>query len=182
VRILARADTPPEVLAALTAAGASRAGDLASVTARYDAEPVTSVLKLYLVVATLVLALAVTGLCAHFGVQLPGRRRDAASLRVIGVDRRALFVAAAVEAVCVLGPAVVAGGLAGVLGQSLVTRGLTYGYADTGVTPRVLSSLDVPVLALLVTATLVVLLGASAALAGLTVRSARAATLRRDGG
>lgn len=48
------------------------------------------------------LAMAVAGLVVSSAVQLPSRRRDAASLRVVGVPRRQVMWAVALEFVVVL--------------------------------------------------------------------------------
>jgi predicted lysophospholipase L1 biosynthesis ABC-type transport system permease subunit len=60
-----------------------------------------------------VILLALAGLAANLAVQLPARRRDAASLRVVGVKRRSVMIGVVAEFVVVLGAAALAGVAAG---------------------------------------------------------------------
>ena len=69
-----------------------------------DQDAFALALRLYIVVTVLVILLALAGLAANLAVQLPARRRDAASLRVVGVKRRAVMVGVVAEFVVVLGP------------------------------------------------------------------------------
>jgi putative ABC transport system permease protein len=111
---------------------------------------------------------------------MPARRRDAASLRVVGLRRRSIIAAVVAEFVVVLGAAALAGILAGSLAQYVVVRTVTLGYADTEHTPRLLPSLNlgsVTDLLLVVTAALLVV---AVVVAGLTVRGARTASLREN--
>ncbi len=89
---------------------------------------------------------------------------------------RAVFL----EICLVLGVAGVAGIAAGALAQSLVVRSVTLGTVDDIRTPRVVDTLDLARLggvAGLVTVMLVVI---ATAVAGLSVRRARASTLRES--
>ncbi len=182
VRILARSDTPPAVLAQLAAHGVASPTRLQVVRRTLDQEPYALALNLYLVVTALVMLLAITGLCVNLGVQLPGRRRDAASLRVVGVPRRSIFLAAAGEYLVLLASAAVAGVVAGAIAESVVVRTLTLGYVQTIATPRVTSALDLSAALRLVAAALAVLLVVAALLGTLTIRAARTATLRESAG
>ena len=135
-------------------------------------------LRLYAVVAALVLLMALAGLVVSTAVQLPARRRDAAALRVVGVPRRAVMSAAAREFVVVLGGAAVAGILAGTLAQYVVLRTITLGYVDALGTPALIASID-PIRLVALAALAAVVLGVVAFVsAALTVRGARGATLR----
>ena len=91
-------------------------------------------------VTVLVILLAFAGLAANLAVQLPSRRRDAASLRVVGVRTRSIMVGVVAEFLLVLGAAALAGIAAGALAQYVVVRTVTLGFADTELTPRVLPS------------------------------------------
>jgi hypothetical protein len=137
-------------------------------------------LRLYGVVAALVLLMALAGLFVSAAVQLPARRRDAAALRVVGVPRTAVMVAVVRELAVVLGSAALAGILAGSLAQWVVLRTITLGYADDATTPALvaaISPLRLVVLALLAAA----VFGAVALVsASMTVRGARGATLRES--
>jgi hypothetical protein len=180
VHVLARADTPPRILQRITDAGATSSTTLTGVRRTLDDEPLALALNLYLITAGLALALAVAALCAHFGVQLHSRRRDSASLRVIGVGRRVLFGAAMVEILWSIGGAVLAGCVAGVVAQALTARGLTLGYADVLATPRVTTAIDTNVVLVAGLAVLAAMLAVSALIAALTIRSAHAATIREN--
>jgi hypothetical protein len=182
VRILARADTPEAILTRLAAQGVSAPTTLQTVEKTLSQEPYALALNLYLVVTVLVLLLALAGLCVNLGVQLPGRRRDAASLRVVGVPRTSIFLAAAGEYVVLLANAAAAGVFAGTVAQSVVVRELTLGYADANSTPMVISTLDLGVVVELVVVAVVVLLVVAGVLAALTIRAARTATLREGAG
>ncbi len=145
-----------------------------------DQDAFALALNLYLVVTVIVILLALAGLGANLAVQMPARRRDAASLRVVGLRRRSIIAAVVAEFVVVLGAAALAGVAAGSLAQYVVVRTVTLGYADTEHTPRLLPSLNlgsVTGLLVLVTAALLVV---AVTVAGLTVRGARTASLREN--
>jgi putative ABC transport system permease protein len=178
VYVLARADAPASVIRALAADGIGSPLRLADVRRTLDQDAYALALNLYAVVTVLVILLAVAGLAVNMAVQIPARRRDAASLRVVGLRRRAIVTAVAAELTAVLGAAAIAGILAGALAQYVVVRTLTLGYADETFTPRVLPSLDVPTVVVLLAVTFAGLLVVAIALGNLTVRGARTATLR----
>jgi putative ABC transport system permease protein len=178
VRILADADAPRAVLNRLAAAGVTSPTTLQSVERKLSQEPYALALKLYLVVTVLVLLLALAGLCVNLGVQLPGRRRDAASLRVVGVRRGSIFVAAATEHLVLLASAAIAGVMAGAAAQAAVVRTLTLGYGDSITTPRVISALDMQAVLQLAAFAVAVLFVVAVGLGALTIRSARTAALR----
>lgn len=182
VHVLARSDTPSSVLDQLAANGIGSPLTLDQARHTLDQDAFALALNLYLVVTVIVLLLALTGLAVNMAVQLPARRRDAASLRVVGLPRRSLVTAAAAELTTVLGAAAIAGILAGALSQYVVVRTLTLGYADNLITPRVLPSLNLTAVAALLAAAVVVLVCLGVFLGGLTVRGARTATLREDAG
>ncbi len=178
--VLARADTPPEIRQGLADRG------FGVLTTRDEQDRLLGqsayalALRLYLVVAALVAAMALAGLVVSTAVQLPARRRDAAALRVVGVPRRAVVSAVAREFIVVLGAAALAGIAAGTLAQDVVLRTITLGYADTISTPPLVTTVDSSRLAIWV-ATAAVVLGTIAVVsAGLTVRGARGATLRES--
>ena len=180
VRVLERQGAPDSVRAALSAAGLSVDTTLAQQRHVLDQSAYALALRLYGVVAALVVLMALAGLFVSAAVQLPSRRRDAASLRVVGVPRRSLMVAVVRELGVVLGSAALAGILAGSLAQWVVLRTITLGYADDLTTPALvaaISPLRLVVLALIAAA----VFGAAALIsAALTVRGARGATLRES--
>ncbi|WP_210649648.1 FtsX-like permease family protein [Nocardioides sp. SYSU D00065] len=180
VRVLAREGTPPAITDALSEAGLSVGTTLARERHVLDQSAYALALRLYGVVAALVLLMALAGLFVSAAVQLPARRRDAAALRVVGVPRSSVMVAVVRELAVVLGSAALAGILAGSLAQWVVLRTITLGYADDPTTPALvaaISPLRLAVLALLAAA----VLGAVALVsASLTVRGARGATLRES--
>lgn len=135
-------------------------------------------LRLYAIVAVLVLLMAFAGLIVSTAVQLPTRRRDAAALRVVGVPRRTVVSAVAQEFAVVLGGAALVGIAAGALAQYVVLRTIRIGYVEDLVTPRLVARVDLPQLALLALAA-AVCFGAFAVISGaLTVRGARGSSLR----
>ena len=178
--MLARAGTPSSITEALSEAGLSVGTTLAQERHVLDQSAYALALRLYGVVAALVLVMALAGLFVSAAVQLPARRRDAAALRVVGVPRGAVMVAVVRELAVVLGSAAVAGILAGSLAQWVVLRTITLGYADDPTTPALvaaISPLRLVVLALLAAA----VFGAVALIsASMTVRGARGATLRES--
>ncbi len=180
VHILARGDTPPSVIKGLAAHGITSPVRLDDVRRALDQDAYALALKLYAVVTVLVMLLALAGLAVNMAVQIPARRRDAASLRVVGLPRRSIVSAVIAELTAVLGAAAVAGIAAGVLSQYVVVRTLTLGYADNLLTPRVLPALDVAKVTLLLVAAFAVLLCVAVALGNLTIRGARTATLREN--
>jgi hypothetical protein len=178
--VLARGDTPDEMLTGLRDAGLTGRVQLSDVKAVLDQDAYALSLNLYLVAALAAIALAGAGLAVTLAVQLPDRRRDAASMRVIGVRRRQIIRAVFVEIVAVLGAAGVAGVVAGAASQYLVVRTVTLGFADQLRTPRVVPTLDAGGLAALVAAVVVALTAVATLVATMAVRKARASTLRES--
>jgi hypothetical protein len=180
VHIWARADTPAAVLDQLSARGIAHADTEAAARALLDQDAFALALRLYVVVTVLVILLAFAGLAANLAVQLPARRRDAASLRVVGVKRRSIMVGVVGEFLLVLGAAALAGIAAGATAQFVVVRSVTLGFADTELTPRVLPSFHVTTGFQLAIAVMVVLLILATLFAALTVRGARTSSLREN--
>ena len=178
VYILARSDTPQEVLTELAAYGITQPIDLQQVRHTLDQDAYALALNLYLVVTVIVLVLALAGLAVTMAVQIPARRRDAASLRVVGLPRRSIVTAVATEFAALLGTAAVSGILAGALAQYVVVRTLTLGYADDILTPRILPSLDITAVSAVLAVAFAVLLCLATLLGSLTIRGARTSTLR----
>lgn len=179
-RVLVRAGTPAAVTAGLRAAGLTPETTLAAQTAVLDQSAYALALRLYAVVAALVLLMALAGLFVSTAVQLPARRRDAAALRVVGVPRASVMSAVAREFLVVLGGAAVTGILAGSLAQYVVLRTITLGYVEDLATPHLVATVSPLRLVLLAAAAAVVLGVAALASASLTVRGARGATLRES--
>lgn len=180
VTVLARSDTPASVVDALAAHGINQPQTLAATRGLLDQDAFALALNLYVVVTVIVILLALAGLGANLAVQMPARRRDAASLRVVGVRRRSIMSAVVAEFLVVLGAAALAGVAAGSLAQYVVVRTVTLGYADSEHTPRLLPSLNVGnVVGLLVIVT-AFLFAVAVAVATLTVRGARTASLREN--
>jgi putative ABC transport system permease protein len=182
VRILARSDTPLSVLTQLAAHGITQRTTLQQVRHGLDQDAYALALKLYLVVTVIVMLLAFAGLAVNMAIQIPARRRDAASLRVVGLSKRSIVAAVASEFTVVLSSAAITGILAGALSQYVVVRTVTLGYADSLLTPRVLPSLDLAAVGELVALTIAALLCVSILLGGLTIRGARTETLRETAG
>ena len=113
-------------------------------------------------------------------VQLPARRRDAASLRVVGVSRRSVMSSVVRELMVVLGGTALAGLAAGTLAQYVVLRTVTLGYVEDIRTPALVAAVDWGRLAGLTLVTALVFGVVALASAALTVRGARGATLRED--
>jgi hypothetical protein len=180
VHVLAREGTPAAITDALSEAGLTVGTTLAQERHVLDQSAYALALRLYGVVAALVLLMALAGLFVSAAVQLPARRRDAAALRVVGVPRSSVMVAVVRELGVVLGSAALAGILAGSLAQWVVLRTITLGYADDPTTPALvaaISPLRLVVLALLAAA----VFGAVALVsASMTVRGARGSTLRES--
>jgi putative ABC transport system permease protein len=168
VYVWARSDTPQGILDQLAARGLANPSTEAAAKHVLDQDAFALALRLYVVVTVLVILLAVAGLAANLAVQLPARRRDAASLRVVGVKRRSVMIGVVAEFVVVLGAAALAGVAAGGVAQYVVVRTVTLGFVDTAFTPRVLPSFD---LTSAVTLSLLVLVG---------LRGARTSSLREN--
>ncbi len=92
VYVWARADTPRSVLDRLAARGLTHPVTESAARDLLGQDAFALALRLYAVVTVLVILLAFAGLAANLAVQLPSRRRDAASLRVVGVKRRSIMV------------------------------------------------------------------------------------------
>lgn len=180
VYVLARGDTPGGVLEALHDRGVSGRTDLAAAKSVLDQDAYALSLNLYLVTALAAIALALAGLAVNLAVQMPDRRRDAASLRVVGVRRQQIVRAVFAEICVVLGAAALAGIAAGSAAQYIVVRTVTLGFADNIHKPRVVATLDVQRLAVLLALVVALLIAVATCIAGLAVRRARAATLRES--
>jgi putative ABC transport system permease protein len=180
VYIWARADTPRSILGELNARGLSNPTTEVGTKHVLDQDAFALALRLYVVVTVLVILLALAGLAANLAVQLPARRRDAASLRVVGVGRRSVMVGVVAEFVVVLGAAALAGVTAGGVAQWVVVRTVTLGFVDSSFVPRVVPSFDVGSAVALSAVVLLVLLVAASGFAFLTVRGARTSSLREN--
>lgn len=180
VRVLARADTPPDMVASLRSAGLTVETTLAAERTALDDSAYALALRLYGVSAALVLLLALAGLVLSTLVQLPARRRDAAALRVVGVRRNQVLGAVVRELGVVLGTAALAGVAAGLVAQVLVLRTLTLGHAQELTTPEPSTTLDPGRVLLLVVGVVLVLGVVAFSSAAATVRGARGATLRES--
>jgi putative ABC transport system permease protein len=180
VYIWARADTPQHILDALASHGLSHPTTEAETKHVLDQDAFALALRLYIVVTGLVILLALAGLAANLAVQLPSRRRDAASLRVVGVKRRSVMVGVVAEFVVVLGAAAVAGVAAGGVAQYVVVRTVTLGFVDSSLVPRVVPSFDVGSAVTLSALVLAGLVVAASCFAFLTVRGARTSSLREN--
>jgi hypothetical protein len=182
VHILANSDTPAQVQDDLAARGITLSTTNAAVTTQLDATAYALAIRLYAITAGLVLLMALAGLVITTAVQLPGRRSDAASMRVIGLRRRFVLAAIMRETGIVLGVAAIAGALAGLTSQLVVLRTLTLGSITDEITsPRLLAVLDPTQIALSATVAVVVLIAATITSAMLTVKGARGAVLRDNG-
>lgn len=179
-RVLMRSGAPSAMSGELAEAGLTVETTLAAQTRVLDQSAYALALRLYAVVAALVLLMALAGLFVSTAVQLPARRRDAAALRVVGVRRSSVMSAVAREFLVVLGGAAVAGILAGSLAQYVVLRTITLGVVDAISTPHLVAAVSQLRLAALA-ATAILVLGVAAFLsASLTVRGARGSTLRES--
>ena len=180
VRVLQREGAPREITDALSAEGLTVETTLAKERQVLDQSAYALALRLYAVVAALVLLMALAGLFVSTAVQLPARRRDAAALRVVGVPRRSVMSAVARELLVVLGSAALAGILAGSLAQYVVLRTITLGYAEGLATPALVATIS-PLRLVVLTVLAAAVLGAMAMVsASLTVRGARGSTLRES--
>lgn len=180
VHVLVGADAPPEMLQGLRDRGVSVSTTLAGVQRTLDQGAYALALRLYAVVAVLVLLMALAGLFVSTAVQLPARRRDAASLRVVGVRRRAVMSAVVREFAVVLGATALAGLAAGTLAQYVVLRTVTLGVVDNVRTPALAAAVDGQRLVLLTLLAALVFGAVALTSAALTVRGARGATLREN--
>jgi putative ABC transport system permease protein len=178
--VLARGDTPAAMLTDLRDAGVSSEQRLSTVKSVLDQDAYALSLNLYLVAALAAIALAGAGLAVTLAVQMPDRRRDAASMRIVGVRRRQIIRAVFFEIVAVLGAAGVAGVVAGAFSQYLVVRTLTLGFADALRTRQVVPTLDARGLILLVAVVVAALAAVATLVASMAVRRARASTLRES--
>lgn len=179
-RVLADASTPPRIRDALEAHGLSVQSTRASAQRLLDNGAYALALRLYAVAAVLVLLMSLAGLLVSTAVQLPERRRDAASLRVVGVPRHTVLAAVATELVVVLGSAALAGIAAGALAEYVVLRTVTLGTVEDIHTPALVASVEWPWLLLVAAGTVGVLLVVALASGALAVRGARGATLRES--
>ncbi len=180
VYVLARTDTPDSVTQALRDRGLSVSTTLAEVERTLDQGAYALALRLYAVVALLVLLMALAGLFVSTAVQLPARRRDAASLRVVGVPRRSVMSAVVRELAVVLGGTAIAGLAAGTLAQYVVLRTVTLGVVESITTPALVAAVDWGRLVLLTTAAVLLFGTVALVSAALTVRGARGSTLRES--
>ena len=180
VSVLARGDTPASVEAQLNAAGLSSPRTEAAARVVLGQDAFALALKLYIVVTVLVVLLALAGLGANLAVQMPARRRDAASLRVVGTRKRSIVGAVIAEFVMVLGAAALAGVAAGGLAQLIVVRTVVLGFADDERTPRVLPSFSLADAGLLALALAALLTLVGVLVATATVRGARTSSLREN--
>lgn len=178
--VFANDGTPESVRRALVERGLSPSVTLAGERRALDQSAYALALRLYAVVAVLVLVMALAGLVVSTAVQLPARRRDAAAMRVVGVRRGTVMSAVAREFLVVLGGAAVAGIAAGSLAQYVVLRTITLGYVEGLSTPRLVAAIDWQQVAIWTAITTVVLGIAAFISAGLTVRGARGSTLRES--
>ncbi len=178
VYVLARNDTPPQMARALRDNGIALTDTFAQVRYTLDQGAYALALRLYAVAALLVLLMALAGLAVSTAVQLPARRRDAASLRVVGVPRRSVMAAVLRELAIVLGGTAIAGLAAGSLAQYIVLRTVTLGVVDKVETPALVAAIDPLRLVLLAVAAAVIFGAVALVSASLTVRGARGSTLR----
>ena len=180
VLVLARSDTPESMIEELQARGMTLGTTLAAERRTLDQSAYALALRLYAVVAALVLLMALAGLFVSTAVQLPARRRDAASLRVVGVPRRSVMSAVLRELAFVLGSTALAGLAAGTLAQYVVLRTVTLGYVEKLTTPALVAAIDPARLAVLAALAALLFGGIAVLSSALTVRGARGATLRES--
>ena len=133
--VLVRDDAPAEVVDGLLGAGLVRVGGVDDERRALDDSAYAQALRLYLVVGAVLLLMALGGLLVSIAVQMPARRRDAASLRVVGVPRRTVVLSSVWESVVVLGAAALAGVLAGVAALAVLLPSLDLGVTDDAVPP-----------------------------------------------
>ncbi|MFN8196096.1 MAG: FtsX-like permease family protein [Nocardioidaceae bacterium] len=178
--VFARADAPAELRQGLASRGLVLVDTLAGERRTLDNSAYALALRLYLIVAVLVLLMAFAGLAVGTAVQLPERRRDAAALRVVGVRRGQVVKAAAWEFLVVLGAAALAGISAGLLAQDIVLRTVTIGVVDTISTPPLSTRVDTTAVAAWAAGLALALGTVGLVSAALIVRGARGATLRES--
>lgn len=180
VYVLARSDTPAAMVRELRERGLSVDSTFTDVRRALDRSAYALALRLYAVVAVLVLVMALAGLLVSTAVQLPARRRDAASLRVVGVPRRSILSSVLRELAAVLGGTALAGLAAGTLAQYVVLRTVTLGTVEDVSTPALTAAVGWGRLLLLTLLAAAVLGAVALASASLTVRGARGSTLREN--
>jgi putative ABC transport system permease protein len=179
--VLARAGVPGDLLRDLAAAGVqvdepmSRAAEERALA--NDAYALS--LRLYVVVAVALLVLALAGVVAHLVVEMPGRRHDAAALRVVGVSKRKVARSSVVELGVTLGVAALSGVVAGVVAQRIVLGQIRLGTADAR-SPDVPADMDLSMLGGYLAVTAIGLLLVAATVARASVRRARGAELRES--
>ncbi len=178
--VLVADGAPPDLVGALAGAGLTPEALASETRDDLDDGAYAQALRLYRAVGAVVLLMALGGLLVSLAVQLPARRRDAASLRVVGVRRRTIWLATWWESVVTLGGAAVAGLTAGVVAQLLLLRSLTLGVVDDATTPPVDATLDLARVAVLAGAIGVVLLIVALGTSAVVLRSAGGATLRES--
>ena len=178
VYVATATDTPAALRTALADRGLSVFTTRAGEQRTLDQGAYALALRLYAVVAVLVLLMAFAGLFVSTAVQLPARRRDAAALRVVGVPRRVVISAVAREFAVVLGGAALAGIAAGTLAQYVVLRTVRLGYVESIATPRLVAAVDLGQLAMIALVAALAFGAFAFTSAALTVRGARGATLR----
>ena len=178
--VLLADDVPPALVDDLAAAGLAPLARAAETRAELDAGAYAQALRLYEAVGAVILLMALGGLVVSLAVQLPARRRDAASLRVVGVRPRTIAWATWWESVVTLGGAAVAGLVAGLLAQLLLLRGLTLGVVDEVTTPEVRAGVDLGGLVTLVAAIVAVLLVVAVTSSTVVLRNAGGASLRES--
>lgn len=123
--VLARADTPTEVLAALQSTGAVRAPTTyAGTLSRLAHEPRAEGTRLYALIAVLSSLVALVSIAASVAQQLRERRAEAASLRSIGVPAPAILGAYRREALLLAGTALVGTAVAGWISCWVLLRAL----------------------------------------------------------
>jgi hypothetical protein len=180
VLVLARSDTPDSMVNELQARGATLGTTLTAEQRTLGQSAYALALRLYAVVAALVLLMALAGLFVSTAVQLPSRRRDAASLRVVGVPRRSVMSAVLRELAFVLGSTAVAGLAAGTVAQYVVLRTVTLGYVEKLTTPALVAAIDPLRLGVLAALAALLFGGIAVVSSALMVRGARGATLREN--
>lgn len=178
--IVSNESTPAAMRTELADHGVIVATTLARERSILDHGAYALALRLYAVVAALVIAMAAAGLLVSTAVQFPSRRRDAAALRVVGVPRRAVVSAVAREFAIVLGGAAVAGIAAGTIAQYVVLKTVRLGYVEALTTPRLVADIDLPRVAGLGLVAAVAFGLFAFVSASLTVRGARGSTLREN--
>ena len=180
VYVLMRSDTPESMVTKLRDNGVFETTTFNDVRRTLDQGAYALALRLYAVVAGLVLLMALAGLFVSTAVQLPARRRDAASLRVVGVPRRAVMSSVLRELAVVLGGTALAGLAAGTLAQYVVLRTVTLGVVDKVQTPALVAQIS-PARLVVIALIAAALFGTVALIsASLTVRGARGSTLREN--